>query len=413
MAVSIVASQVSRSGGCVILFTGVTPAVAFPGENRAFIHQFNVAPTFRRNGNIIVPWLNFWSDVTNRVLPYYVALFPNGSNTLIFDPSDDITWDAPANWCVTSAGNAPAQTGTCGNYVGDWEPGVFDYNGFDPSTHPKSFVPGFLGSGAYQGVSTASKNVLHASGNPWTGAATSSADGIPLTFGSSGVISSTVWSNTTNGLDFRGWPVPPGIWTLIGDESAPGAPIGVSFTGNEPSLISGPTITGTTTNKKFEWSIVMGATTFNGSLTLTLTAPGSPPHTGKPVTLTNMKLFQGGDTPTNTIAPEDDVNDNYLRMLEIAPGISVSVCRFLDGWPSASTARPTDITPAGLFSYTPLPAVPYAVWTVSEPGRPGNRVIPICGVRRYDLSQTPNVYFLQEWGDNCVTSDQPSVAQFM
>ncbi len=413
MAVSIVASQVSRSGGPVILFTGVTPAVAFPGENRAFIHSFNVAPTFRRNGTIITPWLNYWSDVFNRVLPYAAFLFPNGSDTLIFADDDVVTWDAPANWCVTSVGNAPAQTGTCGNYVGGWEPGVFDYHDFDPATFPKTFVPGFLLSGAYNGPVTHSKNLLHSTSNPWTGAATSTADGIPLTFGSSGTISSTVWTGGTNGLDTRGYPAPQGTYTLIGDESAPGAPVLPSLTGNEPSLIGSRVITGSTTNKKFEWGVTWGAGTFNSGFTLTLTAPGAAPHTGKPVTLTNMKLFQGGDTPANSIAPEDDLNDYHKAMMNIADGVSVSVGRFLDGWPSASTARPTDIMAEGLFSYSPLPAVAANVWPISEPDRTGNRVIPIAGVRHYDLTQSPSVYYLANWGGVCVTSDQPSIAPWM
>jgi hypothetical protein len=250
------------------------------------------------------------------------------------------------------------------------------------------------------------KNILHRTSNPWSGAATSTADGYPLTFDSGGNVSSYTWSTSLgNWIDSSEFPIPwDGTWTVVGDETDPAHPEPIILTPNTEAvaLLTGPVITpgvvdgsGVERGKRWDWTSSQGVPgAFLSTLTIKVSKASGAPTSN--VTLKNLAMYSAGDSVV-PITTANDINDLVLQSISFSPSKSISLGRYLTAYPAPSAVDPEDYAQAGLFSQTAAPLRPFSDWAVNSPTFSGTRTIPLYQARRYDLSVTPLVYSKTQW----------------
>ena len=211
-------------------------------------------------------------------------------SNIVCAPTDTVTWTTPDNWVGNATQLCSAASGTCGNYadanlvpgVGTYEPAQFGYLPFNLANNLKTLQVGYNISDP--GSETfLYKNCIHKTGPTWSGAATSSSDGIPLTLTTAGgSVSATIWnSGDSNGLStpaYGGFPCPTGTFTLVLDDTNAAfslAPMTPTFTGSPTGIVTtgatdGGTLVGNTqTNKWWQWTVgqIPVVPAFTGTLT--------------------------------------------------------------------------------------------------------------------------------------------------
>ena len=340
----VVEDIVTRSGSRVKLSIGTNPI--FGTSTPIYPTKFNANPTFELNGVPVSaqgPY-NSWRGTIPHVT---YQLYNPGTppQNIVIAPTDVVTWSVPDNWIGTSTQLCPAQSGTCSNYAdaelvpgkGQYEPPVFGYSAFNPADNPVTFALGFNVSDP--GASSwLYKNRIHNTGPTWSGAATSTPDGMPQTMTSAGgSVSATIWnSSDSNGLStpaYGGFPCPIGTYTFVADDTNAAsslAPMSVTLTSGIPGVITtgstnGGTLVGTTqTNKWWQWSVtqIPVEPMFTGTLT-----SGQPTITGISNTSdlqTGMYVVAAG-VPVNTkILAINNANEITLTANATANG-SVSI----------------------------------------------------------------------------------------
>ncbi len=402
-------SYVSKSGSIVFLFVGTDPSITpvTPG----YITNVAANPNILVNNIPVTVQGPFWSSVSH-ASPWVAYQLPLPVRNV-----DVITWQAGAGWLSTSQGLIGADSGTVQNYVGQLEPGVFGYMGFNDPT--KTVKVGFGGPAGNLGRFCLGKNVIHRSGRQVGGNVTASTpDGYPLAFGPA--FGGTIWINLwqtddNNGIDAGAYPCPQGTWTLLADETTPSTPMTVGLRADagapgprqpsNPTMTPGQIVNGVELGKRWTWDVNTPSRPWNLFLSLQIQTASK---TAGPNTLRNLRLFEPGNAPV--LDPQAYTNDNIVRMASPASWAFPEVVRFMeassgsDGASSLVTAD--DLTPAGLFSS--FQAAPRAVvdWTVNAPTFRGNRWIHIYAVRKYEFRISPNVYFAQQYL-RCVPSEDP------
>jgi hypothetical protein len=433
--ITVNAAHVSRSGNMFFIHIGSNPA--FGVVTPSLPIAINANPSFSINGTPVSVIGPTWSS-SGHVLPWvaYQPYTPGSPPTPItVQPSDVVTWSTPSNWIQTSLGIAGAESGTAANYAGHYEPGVFTYMDFDPPAASKTFLPG-LGGGDLTSTSNPPLNVLHRAKNGtsvnWGGALTSTADAYPLTVASGGTATCTAWSQiNSNWIDGNKFPVPWGAWTLTADESNHSNPMTATLTVNAgaTSLLHTPTIMpgtvdtnpvsptfGWELHRRWTWQINQGTAAggFVNTVTLAVTAP-----TGQTaVSLKNMVLSQGGDTPVDTLTPSNDISQNFQNTLSFGNGVACPYARWLYGaYPNSSWVDPGDL-PSVEFNQTGNAAMAIGTWEALNPPFRGSRIIRIHAVQFYDLTVTPHVYSQTRWSttpgvSRFVASSDPTIADWM
>ena len=166
-------------------------------------------------------------------------------------PTDVVTWKTVDSWVSNASGTAGPDSGTAHNYVGQLEPGVFNYLPFDLPDNQKTVKLGFNGNAIETASTSVLKNVVHRTGAPINGTGkpidvTTTIDNLfPTAVDATGSVGMSIWnSNDLNGIDNNGFLTPVGTWTLIADETAHATPMVVSLNSfNGAGTGVGPTIT--------------------------------------------------------------------------------------------------------------------------------------------------------------------------
>ncbi len=412
--------QIGRGGG---ILAHLTTNPAFGPVTPAYVTAVTGKPSFSLNGSPILVSNPIWDSVDKRAPFVGYAPYTAGSppTPIIIAPTDVITYTTPSNWVAASQGIAAAESGTAGNYVDGYEPGLSGYPSFDPTAYPHTFRPGIGGGGENRGVTCISKNVFHCTLKPWTGALTSDATGYPLTCAAGGTVSANTWSisvSYANGVDGSRFPIPWGVWTQIADEKRPSTPATATATVSSstvirPDLITGPVITpgtidtnplsptfGWELNKQWDWTVIKGVA---GSFACSLNMAWKMAAGVTEVTIKNAKLFSPGETPVTTIDSDEDYNESAFPQFGFSPTVAVGFSRNLCySYPSPSIVDADDLPERDRFSYGPDPIAAANVWPVSDPTLTGNRNIPIRAVQFYDTAATPYVYTPVKWNNNFI-----------
>ncbi len=399
--------NVTRCGGLFAINIGTNPILGprFPSHPTAV----NFDPVFIINDIPVSVLMDY--DYISHTLPqvFYRPYSKLTNMPIICKPTDKIRCITKSNWVKTIQGLVKAEDFILNNCTGGYEPGDFGYMDFNPPAEQRTFIPGFGGGSAV-------KQIFNQSQNPWNGTLKSTKDGIPLEFTSSGVVSTSIWRSTPNGLDFRQFPAPPGKAIYQCDEYAPLTPNLIGYA--DSSLITGPTIipgtiiNGVEYNKKWEWNIALGESTYNSDLDFSLTAP-LPHSDGQPVTHKKMKLFIGGDTPVDVIDSNFNVSDLAFIQCKVDSNNSGGLNRYLTfAWPNSNVSRIEHVPVATDFSFNIAPTAKVNDWVIKNPTFTGPKELPLYAVRPYDLSVSPNVYINYN-AHNAIPSDDLSIAPYM
>ena len=313
-------------------------------------------------------------------------------------PTDIVTWSTVDSWTSNATGTAGIESGTAQNYVGQLEPGAFTYLPFALPDSQKKLKIGFNGNAGETGESGLGKNAIHRVGAPLHATSTQN-NFFPLTVDSTGSVTFSLWSaGDANGIDNNQFPTPVGPWTLIADETNPGAPMVVTLLCfNGAGTVSGGTPSGTGTNKRWDWTVThTPGQIWNVVLQLVITTPGGGAGNQ---TLRNFRMFEPGNAAT--LSPGFLCSDNYVRMLNPAPGVYSPVVRFMEALTgsdgAASLVAPADLRPSTDFSYhTPnYTNQSYngtaADWPTASPTTILSREIPIYQTRPYSVTPGPGV----------------------
>lgn len=405
---------VNQRGYLAFFMMGSNPALgsAVP----AYVTGVNTTPTMKKNG----------TDITSRLQgPFYSALnhqHPWAAYHYVdgFAPEDDVTWQTADSWLTTSLGNPPDESGTAGNYSGAYPPGLYDYLGFDPSSGPPSMELGWYCQAVVTGTTCPVKNARYRVPIPWFNAASSDpTTGEPLTIGTAfaATMFSTLWdSSGNNGIDSRTFPTPTGTWVVLGDETAPGSPMNVTFTANScitQGPLTAPTIIGTGTNKRWEFTVgyIASPTTLNAGIALNVQ---TPTHTPGANTLRNIRVFEPGNDPDDS--PGHSFNGNCTRMLTAETNVYSPCVRYMEALTGSDGAGsevfPNDFPLPTDYGYNGSAEALWPDWIVNNPTLTGNRQIPIYQFRKYDVSVSPKVYCAQQYA-RTVTSDNAQAGAFM
>jgi len=335
--------------------------------------------------------------------------------------TDTVTFSAPANWISTAGGTAPAASGAAvANYVGQLEPGIGGYLGFGLPAYPTLEV-GFGVSGPISNSGftyNIGQNWLKRGNHPWTGAVTSTLDGLPLTV--SGAASTPISNcNTLNHVDGNYYPDQTGTWTLIADDLAPGLSLSLmtpTWSSNSNAvvtplgtagLVSAGTLTGgVQIGRVWQWQVARSgsAISWNFSLGLQVTTPGSSGT--YPFTLRNMSLFSPATTAA--AAPgypvrNDLLPDQALVNWLTTPHSAAASLRFVDSTAGygglSNTVDPTDILDPRAFCWD--------TWPQQTIAPTGDHLVTITTMRTYTPSATAT--WPAGWANGPVTWSSPNV----
>jgi hypothetical protein len=403
--ITLTAVHVNRSGHVMQFGFGTNPLngavdMAFPqAVNGDASVMVNGSARTVANGGLVGPT---WSSVKNwtpfvgyQVVPPIMA-------------GDTVTYTTPDSWVKASQGISGAESGTASNYVGQWEPGLWNYPGFNLPPNQRTLLVGFDGLGTPSHACCSMKNAAHRctnqSGlNGWLYATTLSADGYPLTISNPWYTQAVFWkTDDNNGIDSKGFPAPTGRWTFVFDEYNPSSP-GVftpicnssgtwSNLTSTPGTVSGGVEYGKTWTSDLAYN-ASPPTNFNLSLQVKFTTTDT---VGGVISLRNLRIFD----PNNAVVSDPGIlpNDNYLYMLQSSsPSKFAAAIRIMlgsDGASAAVNAGDYFQTPTS-FSYGDPPSLPATGpgnWPQNNPGYILNRSIPIHQVRKYDLAVSPKVY---------------------
>lgn len=377
--IKIVVAYVSYAAQTIFFFIGTTGNPVLP----AYPTLVSANPVISINGVPDTVQGPFYS--TKRASLPWVAYQLSKPITA----QDIVTWTTPDKWCTASGKTCAIDAGQADNWSGQLEPGQFGYMAFNDPT--KTVKVGFGAAGNVSGNVCSLKDIIHRTGNPWQSATISTSTGYPLTISQWALAG--LWDvRNNNGLPGASNPTPQGTWIITADETNPTAPMILTLTSqvipNSTSIatiIPGNLFNGVEYNKKWLFNVI-NPTGINLVMALKIATPDNKLG---PNTLKNMHAFDPGNEPV--VNPGLLSNNNFLRMQESSiPGINVPITRALTGW-QGSQVFASDFPGANeQFSYSSLP--PSVAWTTNNPTYTGNRVIPISGVRRYDLNVTPYVY---------------------
>ncbi len=395
---------VTKSGCTVLIPIQTNPALGTPLP--AYVTSIPHSPSFAINGTPVTDLMGgpYWTSVGHSC-PYTEHQIPQ------VGPGDVVTYSIPDGFVTTAAGTIATESGTCINYTGQDEPGLWGYSDFGPHAENRMKLGwNVIDLGAEWDLQ---KNVIHRCGNPWNNAATSTYDGVPLTVNSQANVFTDLWiSLDANAIDSKGWPPPLGVWTLYADETAPATPMVPSLeTITSPTSVSAPTATagtivgGVEVNKKWEWTVTASTNPTTWSLVMRFRMTAPLPHSSStyPVTLTNLRMFTGGETPDTAVGLK--TADLVVQMATSKTSKPPAMFRHLIGADGMTGyAIPSDYPAIGNLSHGLLPTRAVADWTVNAPTWSGNRTIPIYAVRKYDpTSGSRKIYSHQQYG-RCVAS---------
>jgi hypothetical protein len=274
-------NQYMGKSGKLAFFFAVSPA----SGQVAAITAVNQNPAIFVNGVQATAYGPVWASLENRQnLPFVAYSIP------AVQPTDVVTYSAPAGWFATAKFNATAANNApLSNYTGQLEPGIGGVKEFalQPSdmTMKVSFHTGYWPGAANGYPINPHKNWIYKGGTPWVvsggtlvmGDGTSGPFGQPLSWSRSAFISQGLTGATSNQLDSRGLPQgacsgpgPNNSWVIIWDETNLANPMSFWFASGNPAT-TGVDVSSYSGN--YSSKIVSGSTT-------TISYPGTSSSPG-------------------------------------------------------------------------------------------------------------------------------------
>jgi len=298
--------------------------------------------------------------------------------------TDKVTFTAPTAGWITTVSNGTVQAYPSINGVlnnsGSLE-AAFVADQTSPRTMPLGINIASVQEQPYFTYSVP-KNWLKKAG--WGGVKSWSAGGLPMTW-SGGPTLTTLFAagGASNLVDGTGYPIIPGIWTLVYDEYSPSTPSVVKLTSN---ALPAPTITATVVNPgvltngvlvgiEVQYNVVPAA---NSPIDLELGLSVTPPSTGWSVQ--NPFLFG----PNEVIDRSDPlaISDNIKRWLVSPTQKAPVTMRYIDSclsWGGFSNiTEPEDLPNTSAFTWCNIPGMAKSAQVIQ--------------IRPYDTSVSPNVY---------------------
>ncbi len=403
---TIIDSHVTKCGKLLQVFIGSNPA--FGTTSPAYPTAISTNPIIQINGSSFIPSSSgvqgpLWSN-TLFEHPYVFYRLP-----FKVSPTDIVQLSTVDQWITTALGNPGPQSLIAKNYVGQNEPGVFTYPGMDAV--PNTLKVGYnVSGGTYGGGGLASifQDTSHTFAAVWNNTTSSTPNGYPISISQSfGRTANTPagfpGNQSFNGVDTKLFPNPTGVYSVIADEMNPANPMTVNMTmGANAGFITGPTITGSGLNKRWDWIVSRTGipSTWTLGLQFTLTTPDTVSGLN---TLLNFKSYN--PLTARPINPGLAINDNLIRtMTANTSGVYIACTRGMELTANGSDGLssmiiPSDMPPpcSGYGAFTATPVISVNDWIPNNPTFSGNRYIPIWFTRPYDLNVTPYIYSEQQW----------------
>lgn len=385
-------------------------------------------PTFQVNGSPATATGPIWANNAQNVA--MAAYFLSAT----VQPTDTITYSAPYNWftCGTSpailASNAPVvqSGGHLETAVGVWS-ATMPVAPFVPASKTMGIGMNMNWplSGAPYGPYWMQQNLLHKLPNGWTNAATSTADGFPLSITSAGFCQANFLEDSGgNNVDSQAYSQPQGIYSFLANETAHATPMTVTlysqYSGiNVPTItpvagspFAGTVIGGIEYGKLWQWTVTRGVTEpsrdmglslrwsthSGGAGPVTLSQPYTTDSNGvvAQMSLTSPLMDGSAQIPSpNQLQPDSTT----VARLTSGNGQTPFIIRAADSTQGfdgdSSVVDYADSQFPSNFSYSPI-----------------TNQITITAIQFYDVTAFPLVYFWDDWGGKATASAPGSPGPF-